>query len=262
MRDAAIMEIGIREVMTYCELAETSYADLADKGPQDPDKIYSRVHAFLAHCAAVARLAWSQEFAPYTGGKTLAQCLDVPNAYHRHQDTVREMVDHYDRRLARGLAARGEVERILDRNVGDRDAFEQEFSVFLRHYDPSVEASRSEQCRIENIWAISRRQHDDPAVRLEAVHLYQHLVEGLLAFIMGAADSRAAVAPHGVQLVNEHEAWRTTLGLVKEVTHAAGADTNKHLNEVAAADVEKRYVCFAGYSLCQVRLATTRRANQ
>lgn len=138
MRDAAIVEIGIRETMTRCEQAEIAYSGFAGNGAQDTTQTFFLIDAFLTNCAAVARLAWSQEFAPHTGGKTLAQYLDLPSAYHLYQDTVREIVDHYDRRLVRGLAARGEVEKILDRNIGDRDAFEQEFGVFLRHYDASV----------------------------------------------------------------------------------------------------------------------------
>jgi hypothetical protein len=64
--------------------------------------------------------------------------LDVPRHYRSGQDNVRAVLENYDHRLVLGLALRGEVGKILDRNVGDRDAFEQEFSIFLRHYDPSV----------------------------------------------------------------------------------------------------------------------------
>jgi hypothetical protein len=69
----------------------------------------------------------------------LRKCSMCRSKYRRDQDKVREILENYDRRLARGLATRGEVEKILDRNVGDRNAFEQEFSIFLRHYDPSVD---------------------------------------------------------------------------------------------------------------------------
>ncbi len=138
MRDAAIVEIGIREIATYCEFADFAYSNIDRSGEQDTPQTFFHIHAFLGHCAAVARLVWSEEFAAHADGRSLAQLLDVPRDYRSHQDSVREMIESYDRRLAQGLALRGEVGKILDRNIGDRDAFEEEFSIFLRHYDPTV----------------------------------------------------------------------------------------------------------------------------
>lgn len=138
MRDAAIVEIGIREAATHCEFAEFAYSKIDGSGAQDTTQTFFFIHSFLGHCGTVARLVWSEEFAPHADGQSIAQVLDVPRQYRSDQDNVREMTENYDRRLARGLAMRGEVGKILDRNVGDRDAFEQEFGIFLHHYDPSV----------------------------------------------------------------------------------------------------------------------------
>jgi len=139
MRDAAIVEIGVREAAAYCEFAEFAYSNIDGSGVQDAAQTFFFIHSFLGHCGTVARLVWSEEFAPHADGRSIAQVLDVPRQYHNDQDNVREIMENYDRRLARGLAMRGEVGQILDGNVGDRDAFEQEFSIFLRHYDPSVD---------------------------------------------------------------------------------------------------------------------------
>lgn len=139
MRDAAIVEIGIREAATHCEFAEFAYSKIDGSGAQDTTQTFFFIHSFLGHCGTVARLVWSEEFAPHADGQSIAQVLDVPRQYRGDQDNVREITENYDRRLARGLTMRGEVGKILDRNVGDRDAFEQEFSIFLRHYDPSVD---------------------------------------------------------------------------------------------------------------------------
>jgi hypothetical protein len=139
MRDAAIVEIGIRETATYCEFAELAYSNIDQSGAQDVAQTFFFIHSFIAHCSTAARLVWSEEFAGHADGRSIAQMLDVPRHCRSHQVNVRELMENYDRRLAQGLAMRGEVEKILDGNVGDRDAFEQEFSIFLRHYDPSVE---------------------------------------------------------------------------------------------------------------------------
>jgi hypothetical protein len=138
MRDAAIVEIGIREIATYCEFADFAYSKFDGSETQETALTFFHIHAFLGLCGTVARLVWSEEFAPHASGRSIAQVLDVPADYRSHQDGVRELIDHYDRRLAQGLALRGEVGKILDRNVGDRDAFEEEFSIFLHHYDPTV----------------------------------------------------------------------------------------------------------------------------
>ena len=44
-----------------------------------------------------------------------------------------------------------------------------------------------------------------PAVDVEAVHLDEQLVEGLLALVVAAAEAGAAVAADGVDLVDEHD---------------------------------------------------------
>lgn len=138
MRDAAIVEIGIRETATYCEFAEFASSNIDESGAQDSVQTFFFIHSFLGHCGTMARLTWSDEFEPHTDGRSIAQMLDVPHQYRSDLDSVRAVMENYDRRLAKGLAMRGEVGKILDRNVGDRDAFEQEFGIFLRHYDPSV----------------------------------------------------------------------------------------------------------------------------
>ncbi len=63
----------------------------------------------------------------------------MPQNYRIEDDSVREIMDRYDKRLAHGLSLRGEVGKVLDFNIGDRDAFEEEYSLFLRHYDPTVD---------------------------------------------------------------------------------------------------------------------------
>ena len=139
MRNMAIVEIGIREISTYCDFADLAYRSIAKSGSQQALSTFFYIHSLIANCAMVARLLWSPEFAKQAGGRSIAELLAIPADYRVEDDSVREIVDHYDKRLTHGLALRGEVAKVLDFNIGDRDAFEEEYSVFLRHYDPTVD---------------------------------------------------------------------------------------------------------------------------
>ena len=55
----------------------------------------------------------------------------------------------------------------------------------------------------------------------KAVHLYQNLVQGLLAFVVSAAHAGTAAASDGVDLVDEDDAGRVLLGFGEQVAHAA-----------------------------------------
>jgi hypothetical protein len=66
-----------------------------------------------------------------------------------------------------------------------------------------------------------------PSLRVEAVHLDEHLVEGLLALVVPAAHAGAAVAADGVDLVDEDDRGGVLLGLVnRSRTRLAPTPTN------------------------------------
>ena len=139
MRDGVIMELGIREVSNHCEFANIAYDNIDKSGRQEAAQTYFFIHSFLGHCGTAARVLWSSEFAAHAAGQTIAQILNVPGNYRIEVEAVREIIDHYDHHLAGRLASCGELGKILDYNIGDRDAFEEESSFFLRHYDPTVD---------------------------------------------------------------------------------------------------------------------------
>src|ERR1035441_2663343 len=58
----------------------------------------------------------------------------------------------------------------------------------------AVEAARSKQSRVENVGAVGGGDDDDVRRGLEAVHLHEQLVEGLLALVMTAAEPGATLA--------------------------------------------------------------------
>ncbi len=97
-------------------------------------------------------------------------------------------------------------------------------------------------------------------VDVEAVHLDEELVEGLLALVVAAADAGTAVAADGVDLVDEDDGRGVRLGLLEQVADAGGTDTDEHFDEVRAGDREERHAGLAGDGAGQQGLAGARRA--
>src|SRR5205814_3021371 len=128
--------------------------------------------------------------------------------------------------------------------------------------DLSVETAGTHQCGVKNVRTIRRSDEDDTIVRLEAVHFDQQLIQRLLALVVAAAEPGAAVATNGIDLVDEDDAGRVCLPLFKEITDAAGADADEHLDEVGSRHGEKWTSRFTSNSARKQRLAGARRANQ
>src|SRR5918912_1218400 len=100
--------------------------------------------------------------------------------------------------------------------------------------DPPIEAAGPEQRLVQHVRAVGRRQHDHRVARAEAVHLGQDLVERLLLLGVGAETGRTAPrAADGVELVDEDDGRGGLAGLLEQVAHAAGADPDNQLDELA-----------------------------
>ena len=112
---------------------------------------------------------------------------------------------------------------------------------------PPVKAAGTKQGRVKYIRPVSRRQNNHAGIGVETIHLHQNLVEGLLPLIMAAAQPGATVTANSINLINEDNAGGIAFRLVKEVTHSGSTDTDKHLDEFAAADREEGYSGFTGY---------------
>src|SRR6185436_4233861 len=89
--------------------------------------------------------------------------------------------------------------------------------VRARDDDPPVEAAGALERRVQHVRAVGGGDEDHALVGLEAVHLHQQLVEGLLALVVTAAQAGAAVAADGVDLVDEDDAGGVLLALLEEV---------------------------------------------
>ena len=130
------------------------------------------------------------------------------------------------------------------------------------HHHAPVETARPQQRRIQHVRPVGGRHQDHAFVGFESVHLHQQLVEGLFALVVSAAQTRAAMAAHGVDFIDEDDARRVLLALLEQVAHAAGAHAHEHLHEIRTGDREERNIRFARDGARQQRLAGARRADQ
>ena len=130
-----------------------------------------------------------------------------------------------------------------------------------RHDDAAIEATRTQQRRIEDVGAVRGGDDDDAIVRFEAVHLDEELVEGLLALVVTAAEACATMTTDRVDLVDEDDAGRVLLALLEQVADTARTDADEHLDEVRATDRKERHAGFTGDRASEQRLASPRSAH-
>ena len=128
--------------------------------------------------------------------------------------------------------------------------------------DLAVETAGAQQGVVKDIRAVGGCHDDDAVVVAEAVHLHKQLVQSLLTLVVSAAEAGAALAAHGVDLVDEHDGRVLLLRLLEQVAHAPRADADVELHEVRAGDREELHVRLARDGLCQQGLAGARRADQ
>ncbi len=147
----------------------------------------------------------------------------------------------------------------LEVHAEDRRAAAQ---VRVVHLDAAVEASRSQQRRVEHVRPVGGGDENHARVRIESVHLHQQLVEGLFPFVVTAAQAGKTLPPHRINFINEHDARAIRLGLLEQVAHAGGAHADEHLHEFRTAHVEERHPGLAGDGAGEQRLAAARRADQ
>ena len=131
-----------------------------------------------------------------------------------------------------------------------------------RHHDLTVEAAGTQQGRVEDVGTVGGRHDHDALGRLEAVHLGEHLVEGLLALVVAAAEAGAALAADRVDLVDEDDRLAHAARLLEQVADAAGADADEHLHEVGTGDAEEADAGLAGDRAGEQRLAGAGRTDE
>ncbi len=184
----------------------------------------------------------------------------------RRQD--RRLVDEV-REIGAGEAGRlagdaFDVDELVERLALGMDLEDRDATLHVRPVedDLAVEAARPQECRVEDVRPVGGRDDDHVRVRVEAVHLDEDLVEGLLALVVGAAEAGAALATDCVDLVDEDDARRIALGLIEQVADARGADADEHLDELRAGDREERDAGLAGDGPGHQRLAGAGRPDE
>ncbi len=95
-----------------------------------------------------------------------------------------------------------------------------------------VKTARTQQSGIQHIRPVSRSNDDDALVTFKTVHLDQQLVEGLLALIVTAAETRTAMTTDRIDFVDKDNARCMLLGLLEHVAHARCANAHEHLDKV------------------------------
>ena len=130
------------------------------------------------------------------------------------------------------------------------------------HIDAPVKAAGTQKRVIENVGTVRGRHDDDAGVVSEAVHLHEELVERLLALVVAAAETAAALTADRIDLIDEDDRGGHLFGLLEQVAHTAGADADIELHEVGAGDAQKLDARLARNGLGHEGFAGARRADE
>ena len=139
---------------------------------------------------------------------------------------------------------------------------EPAFDIRGIHLNLAVETTRAHQGRIEHIGTVRGRDDNDAAVSLEAIHFGEQLVEGLLAFVITATDTSAALPSDRIDFIDEDQAGAVFLGPLEKIAHPTGAHTHKHLHEFGTRKREEGHTGLAGNRFGQKGLTGARRPHQ
>ena len=105
------------------------------------------------------------------------------------------------------------------------------------NHDLSVKTPGAQQCRVKHIDPVGRCKNDHSTVqRLQPIHFNKHGIQSLFAFVMSTADPRETGATDSIDFINKNHAGSIFASLIKHVTNAACADTDKHFDKIRTAD--------------------------
>src|SRR5438874_4663612 len=144
----------------------------------------------------------------------------------------------------------------------DPQNFLAPFHVGKINGDLAIETARTQQSGIQNIGPVSSGDDNNAFLGIESVHLDQQGIEGLFAFVVAAADAMATMAADRVNFIDENNAGRGFLALLKHVSDTASADADKHLNEIGTANREEWDISLAGDGAGEQSLAGARGPDQ
>ena len=126
----------------------------------------------------------------------------------------------------------------------------------------TVEAAGPEKGGIEDVGAVGGGEDDDVDAGVEAVHLDENLVQGLLALVVSAAETGSAVPAYGVDLVDEDDAGRVAFCLLEQVANAGSAYADEHFHKLRAAYGEERHAGLSRDGTGKERLSCAGRSDE
>jgi hypothetical protein len=105
----------------------------------------------------------------------------------------------------------------------------------------AIEPPGAEQGGVQDLRPIGGRQDDHALLGVEAVHLGEELVQGLLPLVVAAEHAADAPRlPESVELIDEDDARGLLLRLGEKVPDPCRPDADEHLDEVGPAQAEER----------------------
>ena len=87
-------------------------------------------------------------------------------------------------------------------------------------HDMTVEPPGSQQCGIEHVRPVGRREHDNSLVSRETVHLGKYLVQCLFPLVMTATKSGTAGTADAVEFIDEEDTGRLLPGSFEQLSDA------------------------------------------
>ena len=135
-------------------------------------------------------------------------------------------------------------------------------NVGIADHHLAVKTAGAHQSGVQNIRAVCRCNHNYAFVRAKTVHFHQQLVQCLLALIVAAAQSCAALTAYRINLIDKNDTGRVLLRLFKQIAYTGCTDADKHLHEIGTRYGEKRHPRFPCNRAGQQGFTSTRRAHQ
>ena len=134
------------------------------------------------------------------------------------------------------------------------------FHIWRVNTNLAVETARTQKSRVKNVRTVGGRNQNHVGLDVEAVHLHEHLVEGLLTFVVATTHTGTTVATYGINFIDEDNRGGVLLSLFEQVTNTAGTHTNKHFNEVGTRNREEGNTRFTSNSTCEKSFTRSGRA--
>ena len=130
------------------------------------------------------------------------------------------------------------------------------------HRHPPVEPAGAGEGGIQRLRPVGGGQQHHALAAVEAVHLGQKLVEGLLPLVVAPHTGAVPLLADGVDLVDEHDAGGLLIGLLEQVPDLGRPHAHEHLHELRPGDGEEGHPGLSSHSFGQQGLAGARRADQ